>query len=151
MPLTGAAAVIPLAPIASASRAITAHALARITHGTVDTTHRISLPSGDFSWVVGRHDLASMPPIVVDLDVSPYCEAIELPNGTRGFPVSRRHATLARIAGRLTLTPAASGTTFTRKPGCADFEGVDAGTSRVLETGARVVFGTVHPLILEVI
>jgi hypothetical protein len=122
-----------------------------VENGVVDRSRTIDLPSGDFSLLVGRHDLVASPPVVVDIDVSRFCAPVAMPDGTKGYPVSRRHATISRIAGSLAVTSQGAGATFVRRAGKADFESVATGTSSVLDPGTRLVLGAHQPLILEVI
>jgi hypothetical protein len=150
-PSPAVAVVVPFAPVASAPRGHTAIGLAPVENGTADPSRALSLPVGDFSLRVGRHDLTATPPHVVDVDLTSFAGPVQLPDGSRGFPFSRRHATLARVAGALTLTPSADATTFVRRAGEPDFAPLAGGTSRVLEVGTRVVFGTHRPLIVEVV
>ncbi|MEI8256509.1 MAG: hypothetical protein WCJ30_12615 [Deltaproteobacteria bacterium] len=150
-PGSGPAAVLPFAPVASSPRAGSAHALAPVAQGAVEHARAIALPGGDFTMLLGRHDLSTAPPTVVDIDLTSVCGPVALPDGSRGFPFSRRHATLSRVAGALTLTPCASGTTLVRRPGETDFAPLAGSTSRVLDVGSRVVFGAHQPLIVEVI
>ena len=143
--------VIAFPAVASSQSAAIATGLALVDNGSASTQRVIDLPRGDFSLVLGRHDLTSAPPVVVDVDLAAYCAPVHLANGTSGYPVSRRHATVTRTGAALTITPSATGTTFVRKPGAPDFESVQPGASFPLEPGTRVVLGTHRPLIVEVI
>jgi hypothetical protein len=128
-----------------------ATALVVVEHGVADRTRTIDLPPGDFSLLLGRHDLVATPPVVVDIDLSRFSPPVAMPDGTRGFPFSRRHATLSRIGGSLTVTSQGAGATFVRRAGSADFDAVATGSSSVLDPGSRVVLGAHLPLILEVV
>lgn len=157
-PVVAVAAVSPpapspiaFAPVASAKKSAHGTGLAVVENGIADRTRTIDFPPGDFALLLGRHDLVATPPVVVDIDLSRFCPSVAMPDGTRGFPVSRRHATISRIGGSLTVTSQGASATFVRRAGSADFEAVPTGTSSVIDPGSRVVLGSHQPLILEVV
>jgi hypothetical protein len=139
--------VIPA--MASAPASSHASCLVLVENG-VPGTRVIDLPQGDFSLLLGRHDLQSSPPLVVDVDLTAFCGLIELPGGGRGYSVSRRHVSIARTSGALSITALSGGKTCVRSPGASVYDDLAAGASARLDVGARVVLGAQNPLIMEV-
>jgi hypothetical protein len=146
----GGVTPVSLAAVASAQKCAQATGLVVVENGVADPSRTIDLPAGDFSLSLGRHDLAATPPVVVDVDLSRFSPPVVMPDGTRGYAVSRRHATVSRVAGSITVTSHGAAATLVRRAGSMDFEPLPAGTSSVLDPGARIVLGAHRPLILEV-